>query len=156
MAFTSQQTVKIRFYLGYPNILIYKNPRLEGAIEVVGANPDAQGMVETLLAQLDKMYGASPGAPSQIDAVNEKAGLSAVESASDRVEFGTSGKGGSSSSAQLDALRDVGKQLAGALSSFMGVPIGSNVFGTQGYVADNLFHSNGMFRVVFIVGGTLS
>jgi len=136
MAFTETQKVNIRFYLGYPDIYRQSNPRLENAIEIMGTRPETQLKVEVLLAKLDAIYGVNPGDPSQIDKALLYAGYTESESADDRVVFGDSSAQGSSSSAVLNTLNDYGRQLVGALSSWCGVPIASNVFGRVGYIGD--------------------
>jgi hypothetical protein len=142
MAFTDEHKVQIRFFLGYPFAFQYLNPRLESAISLVGANAPAQAIVEGLLGKLVTFYGidpGNPGGPAQIDKAITQAGVKAVESVDDRVEFGTTGNAtsGASSSAILNTQNDAAKQLVGALSSMMGVEIANNVFGKSGYTGDN-------------------
>lgn len=140
MAFSETQKVQIRFFLGYPFPFQELNPRLEGAIQLVGANAPAQAIVEGILAKLVTFYGLdpnNPGAPATIDTVVGQAGVKRVESVDDVVEFGTtSGTGGASSSAILNAQNDVARQLVGALSSMMGVEVANDVFGKLGYRND--------------------
>jgi len=141
MAFTDERKVQIRFFLGYPFPFQQYNPRLEGAIDLVGANATAKTMVEVLLDKLLAVYGldpSNPGAPAQVDQAVQQAGIKVVESADDRIEFGTSaGNGtGSSTSAILSAQNDVARQLVGALSIMMGVEIANNIFGPNGYQGD--------------------
>jgi len=72
MAFTNAQKVQIRFYLGYPFPFQQLNPRLEGAIELVGADASATSMVNDMLVRLMKVYGldpANPGSVGQVDQV---------------------------------------------------------------------------------------
>lgn len=141
MAFTDEQKVQIRFFLGYPFAYQYLNPRLESAMTLVGANAPAQAIVEGLLAKLVKFYGidpGNPGGPANIDQAIGQAGVKSVESVDDVIEFGTtSGSGGGSSSAILNAQNDAARQLVSALSSMMGVEIANNVFGKNGYTGDN-------------------
>lgn len=141
MAFTDAQQVQIRFFLGYPFPFQQLNPRLEGAIQLVGANATAKTIVEGLLSKLVTFYGidpGNPGGPAQIDSALADAGIKRTESVDDVVEFGTTGNsnGGASSNATLNAQNDVAIQLVGALSSMMGVEIANNVFGKTGYVND--------------------
>lgn len=141
MAFSEEQKVQIRFFLGYPFAFQYLNPRLESAISLVGANAPAQAIVEGILAKLVTFYGidpGNPGGPAQVDKAVVQAGVKRVESVDDVVEFGTtSGTGGASSSAILNAQNDVARQLVSALSSMMGVEIANDVFGKRGYTGDN-------------------
>ena len=148
MAFTTAQQVHIRFFLGYPFPFQQLNPRLEGAIALVGADATATGMVAAMLTKLLGFYGLDPAAqaPPVIDQAIGQAGIKVVESADDKIEFGTtSGKGGETSSAILDAQNAVAKQLVGALSSMFGVEIASDVFSRRGYSGDG-WQSNQMSR----------
>lgn len=139
MAFTDEQKADIRFFLGYPAIYLYRNPRLENALEIIGADAAAKARTELLLAKLATVYGAFTNDPNaQIDKALQTAGISEVESADDRVKYGDSSKGGSQtfSSSSLNTIADYGRMLAGALSSWFGVDIGANVFGKAGYPGD--------------------
>lgn len=156
MAFTDTERTDIRFFLGYPDVYQYTNPRLESAMDLVGERPAPKAKVLVILARLNLIYGAAAGDPGQIDTAIQKAGLKAVESADDRIEFGESGGGsGNSSSAALNTTNDVGRQLAGALSSFLGVAIATNVFGKAGYQGDSWMANNGnsMGPRAFLIGG---
>lgn len=146
MAFTEEQKVDIRFFLGYPDIYRYANPRLESAIQVVGGRPESQKKVEVLLERLNAIYGVDPGDPGQIDKVLQILGITKVESADDLVEYGNSSKdsSGQFTSSIQNNISDYGRMLVGALSSFFGVSIGSNVFGMRGYVGDSWSKTNGM------------
>jgi len=140
MAFTNAQKVQIRFYLGYPFPFQQLNPRLEGAIELVGADASATSMVNDMLVRLMKVYGldpANPGSVGQVDQVVQQAGVKSVESADDKIEFGTTASGGgASSSAMLATQVELAKRLVSALSTMMGVEIANDVFGTKGYNND--------------------
>ena len=141
MAFTDEQKVKVRFFLGYPFPFQQLNPRLEGALDLVGANVSATAMVVAMLAKLVTFYGidpSNPGAPAAIDQVIAQAGVKRVESVDDVVEFGMTGNasGGASNSAMLNTQNDAARQLVGALSIMMGVEVANNIFGTRGYVND--------------------
>jgi hypothetical protein len=52
MAFTDTQKLKIRFYLGFPNIYVDCNQLLESAIRLAEANPAMQTETEEILAKL--------------------------------------------------------------------------------------------------------
>jgi hypothetical protein len=74
-----------------------------------------------------------------VDQVLQQAGVKVVESADDRIEFGTSSGGaaaGNSSSAILSAQNDVARQLVGALSIMFGVEVANDVFSKKGYQND--------------------
>ena len=138
MAFTDDQKVKVRFFLGYPFPFQQLNPRLEGALDLVGANVSATAMVVAMLAKLVTFYGidpSNPGAPAAIDQVIAQAGVKRVESVDDVVEFGMTGNasGGASNSAMLNTQNDAARQLVGALSIMMGVEIANDLFGKRGY-----------------------
>lgn len=141
MAFTDEQKVKVRFFLGYPFPFQQLNPRLEGALDLVGANVSATAMVVAMLAKLVTFYGidpSNPGAPAAIDQVIAQAGVKRVESVDDVVEYGSTGNAnaGSSGSAMLNTQNDAARQLVASLSIMMGVEIANNIFGTQGYNND--------------------
>lgn len=139
MAFTDEQKVRIRFFLGYPFSFQYLNPRLESAMELVGANVTASAMALKLVEKLLAFYGLDPlvaNAPI-IDKAIVQAGVQRVESVNDVIQLGTTNEaaGGGTSSAILNAQNDAARQLVGALSSLFGVEIASDVFGKNGYVA---------------------
>lgn len=141
MAFTDPQKVQIRFFLGYPFPFQQLNPRLEGALSLVGGDATATSMVVAILAKLVTFYGidpGNPGGPAAIDQAIAQAGVKSVKSVDDVVEFGTTGngQGGASSSAILNTQNDAARQLVGALSSMMGVEVANNVFGKRGYEND--------------------
>lgn len=141
MAFTDPQKVQIRFFLGYPFPFQQLNPRLEGALSLVGADTTATTIVVELLAKLVKFYGidpANPGGPAAIDQAIGQAGVKRIESVDDVVEYGSTGNAnaGSSGSAMLNTQNDAARQLVASLSIMMGVEIANNIFGTQGYNND--------------------
>lgn len=137
MAFTDEQKTRLRFYLGYPHPYQYLNPRLESAFTVIGDSAPAQALVEQLLALIGVVFGNQAGDPAQVQKALQQAGIQEVEDNLSRVKFGDSGGGVKSfSSAQLNSVADYGRILVGALSSFVGVPIASDVFGRSGYQGD--------------------
>lgn len=138
MAFTEAQRVDIRFYLGYPDVYRYANPRLESAMDVVGSRAESQAKVEILLAKLNAFYGS--GANSPLEQQVTYAGIKKVESADDVVEFG----GNDSSGGQISMdQNNYARNIVSALSSFMGVPVASNIFGKYGYIGDNWKFNSG-------------
>ncbi len=141
MAFTEAQKVDIRFYLGYPDVYRYANSRLESAMDVVGGRTESQAKVESLLAKLNALYGTDSNSPLE-QQVNF-AGIKKVESADDVVEFGsTNGAGGAGSQISTDQ-SVYGRKIVSALSSFMGIPVASDVFGKYGYIGDNWKFNSG-------------
>jgi hypothetical protein len=139
MAFTDEQKTRIRFFLGYPFPFQYLNPRLESAMELVGADVTASGMVLQLVSKLLAFYGLDPLAvdPPIIDKAIVQAGVQRVESVNDVIQLGTTNAAasGGTSSAILNAQNDAARQMVGALSALLGVEIASDVFGKNGYVA---------------------
>lgn len=128
MAFTSAQKAKIRFYLGYPQVYLFANPRLESALDVIGANVDQSALVVALLAKLDAQN------EEFIDAAGA-AGLRTLDK--DDVGFfdGNSVILGNAS---------VGRTLCNQLSITCGVPIANDIYGTHGYSGDGWRRTNGL------------
>lgn len=149
--FTEAQKVDIRFYLGYPDIYRQSNPRLENAIEIMGTRPETQQKVEVLLAKLNAVYGTNPGDAGAIDQVLQDAGIKSIESADDKIEYGSTSGNGGSSTAILNSINDYGRQLVSALSSWMGTPICSNVFGKGGYQGDQWTGWSGQSKSPFFL-----
>jgi hypothetical protein len=52
MAFSGGQKVQIRAYLGYPQIWLQCSQRLEDAIRLTGADPDAEAYIVGLLDKI--------------------------------------------------------------------------------------------------------
>jgi hypothetical protein len=126
MAFTDAQKVKIRVYLGVPSINRFRDPRLEGALDVVGADPEAAAEVLAILAKLATVETA-------LDDATSTAGLKRA----DEVEW-YPGKG-QTGSAAIDAQRNVGRRWCSRLSQLLGVPIVNDAFGTLGHGGDWFF-----------------
>lgn len=117
MAFTSMQKVKIRLYLGYPNLYRYKHTRLESAMDAV--DPDAETLVVADLATLDTLYGELS------TTVATGSGIKRV----DEVEFFEGAEA-------RDGVRASGRQVVTRISTILGVPIYADVFGEMGYPGD--------------------
>lgn len=128
MAFTSAQIVSIKKYLGFPQVFESNNPRLLGAIELLGNHTERAAYIVSLLTELDVVDAAVAAAGST---TTTQGALKKV----DEVEF-YDVSSSSSGSDYVGALKR-GKMLCGRLSSAMGVPIISNYFGTQGYSDDS-------------------
>lgn len=120
MAFTDAQKTKIRFYLGYPNILKSANTRLENALDLLGEEEGSQAEVEAILAD--------------IVLVEEKLRSTALDVA------GISDVGPPDPKfykAQIYAdLRGEGRRLSARLSILAGVGIAGDVWGEYGYNGD--------------------
>lgn len=122
MSFTTAQTLKIREYLGYPQVYKQANPRLEGAIVTLGTDTDAVTEVTSILSELATIE-------SNISSRYATAGIKKV----DEVEFfGGRGDGTNVISSQ----RSLGRRHVARLSILFGVPIASDVFGETGYGGD--------------------
>lgn len=124
MAFTEAQRVKLRKFLGYPDVYRQYNPRLESAFDVIGGRADTQASVEDLITKIDAVDLSLTNALAL-------AGLKRAE----EVEWyqAMSGKG---ISAPMAAAIAQGKMLIGRLSTTFGVPIYSDYFGIGGYPGD--------------------
>lgn len=126
MAFTDAQKVSIRKFLGYPQVYVLSNPRLENAIDVIGGVSERQTYVAGLLGDLDT-----------IDTVLAQAGetnaaYGAIKKA-DEVEFyDSSSSGGFASNPVRRA-----QTLVSRLSTAMGVPLNADYFGRGGYRDDS-------------------
>lgn len=122
MAFTTAQKIKIRKYLGYPQVFEGDNYRLEGALTVIGADADKQAYVVGLLDELDTLDAAIAAEGSS------SASYGAIKRA-DEVEFYEP----SADSSAVDTMRRA-SMVAGRLSQALGVPIAHRYFGSRGYV----------------------
>jgi len=121
MAFTSPQATKIRHYLGYPQVYRQSNPRLEGAIEVVGGDVDAVALTVALLASIDNVWLAM-----ETQAL-VSAGLKSLDKGD--VEL-------YDNQAKTVGIQRIGRMYCARLSGMFGVPIATDVFGTTGYQGD--------------------
>lgn len=116
--FTDAQKALIRRYLGYPDVYRQANPRLEGALDVVGSRSETQALVEGDLAALVAIEAKLSGS------VLSSAGVRKV----DEIEFFERGN--------LETTRSEGRRICGRMSALFGVPLCADVFGTQGYRSD--------------------
>lgn len=121
MAFTEAQKHSIRFALGYPDVFLDANSRLESAMEVVGSRPTQQAAVEAILANLDAV------STSLVESV-DFAGLKRAED----IEWFQSGSG----SSVITQKRSEGRRYCGQLSIIFGVPIAADIFSAGGYQGD--------------------
>lgn len=128
MPFTSAETYKIRKYLGYPQVYLYANPRLESAITVVGNNVDAVADVQAILASILVVE------TNLVDALST-AGLKRAE----EIEWYQD----SSGSAVVKSLNGQANKFCNQLSIIFGVPIANKIFGGQGYSGDGWKAFNG-------------
>lgn len=121
---TDSQKAKIRLYLGYPDLFRYKHTRLESVLNNLSI--DAESQIADLLGKLETVETAV------LDAGTNAAGVRRV----DEIWFETGSK-------RATEVRKLGRQYVGRLSIITGVPIYSDVFGTQGYLGDSFSGSGG-------------
>lgn len=118
MAFTEAQRVKLRSFLGWPDVHQQYNPYLEGTFTTIGARPDTQARVESVITAIEAVE-------TKLKAVAISfAGLKRAED----IEWYPSGQAGG----QIDVLRSEGRRLVGQLSTIFGVEIKSDYFGAGG------------------------
>lgn len=125
MAFTEAQRVKLRAYLGYPDVYRQYNPRLESAFDVIGGRPDTQASIEALLT-------AIAAVDTTLTNLLALAGLKRAE----EVEW-YQAMSGNGNSAPMEAACRQGRRLIGRLSTAFGVPVMGDYFGSGGYQGDN-------------------
>jgi len=121
VAFTETQKSQIRLALGFPDVFLDRNSRLESAIDLVGERAAAKAIVDDLLTQLATV------STSLSDSLSS-AGLKRAED----IEWYQDDSG----SAAIGQKRSEGKRLCGQLSIIFGVPIMADMFGTGGYQGD--------------------
>lgn len=117
------QKALVRLYLGYPDHFRYKHTRLESVLE--NLSPDAEVQIGdnlTKIASIEEII---------LDAINT-AGIKRV----DEIWFENGTK-------RLTELRKAGRQYVSRISIITGVPIYSDVFGSQGYLGDSFSGSGG-------------
>lgn len=120
MAFTTAERSVIRGYLGFPDIYVFANPRLENALDIAGADSDAATLVRDILTKLDAVEVAIDTGALTV------AGIKSVGAGDP--EFYESGK--------IKDLRKIGRGLCAKLSVKMGVEIVHDYFGEAGYQSD--------------------
>lgn len=120
MAFTSAQLAQIRWYLGYPDVYIYANPRLESAMVQVGNDADASAIVLGLLTLISADLAAMSGFALTM------AGVQSLDK-------------GDAAMFQGQSIKDIGRigrMHCGQLSQRFGAPKGNDIFSEQGYSGD--------------------
>lgn len=115
-ALTAAQKAQIRLYLGYPSLFRYKDTRLESTFDAL--DQEAIDLIATNLAAIQVVETAIVGVE-----IN-KAGLKRA----DDIEF-YNGK-------SMSEIKSYGRMYVSRVSIVLGVPIYSDVFGTQGYLGD--------------------
>lgn len=114
---TEMQKTQIRFYTGYSNIYKFLHPRLESVLDSMA--PDAEILVAQILTSLVQVES------TLLEASTTQAAVKRV----DEIEF-------FGARARTAEVRKVGRMYAARLSIITGVPIFSDIFGTQGYLGD--------------------
>jgi hypothetical protein len=150
MAFTEEQKVRIRFYLGYPDVYTDFVPKLENAMDSIGDRPATKALVEFVLAKLDKIFGldGSPDDPTLLDEmVGEKMGISKIKDFETEIEYGNteSAKNGSTSSYIYNDISLYARTWIARLSNILSVEIWSDNMGTKGYKGPLYKAYNGEF-----------
>lgn len=123
MAFTTAEAQAIRQYLGVPTLNRYRDPRLENAIIIAGADVDAAAAVRVILAKLVTVE-------TDYDAAFADAGLKRA----DEVEF-YAGKG-NAAMPLVDAQVRRGRVQCSRLSQLLGMPLVGDYFGRDGFGGD--------------------
>lgn len=144
MAFTSAQLVKLRAYLGYPNVNRFRNTRLEAALAIVGADADAQSEAETYMDAVEALEGLLSADGSII----QSAGLKRAED----VEWYALVTQGGMISAPMAVVKARAKMHIGRLSTLFGVPILADYFGPDGYPGDEFMGRANQIGGVFPLG----
>lgn len=129
MAFTDSEKASIRRYLGFPDVFRYANPRLEGALDVVGSRPEAAALARTYLVELDAIMARVSGTESL--SVLSMAGIKKVDG-----ENGVEFFGSASGQAVLKDVRRIGSLWVAQLSTLFGIPAVSDPFTGGGYAGD--------------------
>lgn len=112
------QKASIRLYLGYPDNFRWQNTRLESVLE--NLSTDAESLVGGMLANI-----ATIETTLLSDGISG-AGVKRV----DEIWFENGWK-------RTSELRKLGRMYVSRISIVTGVPIYSDVFGTQGYLGDS-------------------
>jgi len=114
---TDMQKAQVRLYLGYPDHFRYKHTRLESVLDRL--SPEAEVLVTKSLEKLETIENIL------LEAGTTGAGLKRV----DEIWF-------DNGSVRTVEIRKSGRQFVARISIITGVPIYSDVFGSQGYLGD--------------------
>ncbi len=117
MALTTTQKAQIRQYLGYPDLWRYKHTRLEGVLDGQ-LDADAEALIVTALANIATVEAKI------LSSTLNTSGIRKV----DEIEF-------FKNSASIEVMK-LGRMYVGRISITLGIPIYSDIFGTQGYLGD--------------------
>ncbi len=115
---TDMQKAQVRLYLGYPDHFRYKHTRLESVLDRL--SPEAETLVARALEKLESIETVL------LEAGTEGAGLKRV----DEIWF-------ENGTVRTSEIRRSGRQFISRISIITGVPIYSDVFGSQGYLGDS-------------------
>jgi len=136
---TDQDIANIRFYVGYPGSYVYKNPRLEGAIQTIGQTDSLASLhVQSIISTIQTFV--EPSLQQHfLEAGIKKVGVG------NEVEY-------FDHMLRLKELRSMGKMYCGQLSKIFGVPLANDVFSATGYSGDNWMSGNYMRNFHFGLG----
>lgn len=133
MAFTQEERVKIRLYLGFPDVFRDGNTRLENAMDVIGERPETKTRVQAILTEIDAIL-------PQLSGSSSSGGVSTVISGSlkrvDEIEFYPTGSSESGSGSVQTEVKKLGRMWCNQLSIVMGVPLANDIFSGRGYSGD--------------------
>ena len=115
---TEMQKAQIRQYLGYPDYFRYKHTRLESVL--TNMSPEAEVLIADTLTKLSTIE-------QQILDATAQAGVIRV----DEIWLEKTGV------QRILQMRKNGRMYVSRLSTIVGVPIYSDVFGGGGYLGDN-------------------
>lgn len=135
MALSATQKAQIRLYLGRPDAFRYLDTRLESMLD--NLSDEAIVMVADALTKLAVVeVGMASGADSAADAAaSSGAGIKRV---GEVWFFGPAeAAAGAAGGFAFKSLKAAGKYYRNRLSIITGVPIYSDVFGTEGYLGDS-------------------
>jgi len=126
---TDEEKSKVRFYLGHGNVFRYLNPRLEGVFGAIDVYAE-----ETIRDILDKLAAVDFDLYDPEGVAFAASGIKAVE----EIQF--YGNGG----AVTNQLRRTGRNLVSRLSSLLGVPVGADIYGEEGWPGDTYTDLGGL------------
>jgi|CXWL01.1.fsa_nt_gi hypothetical protein len=115
---SDMQKAQTRLYLGYPDFFRYRHTRLESVLD--NLSPDAEVQIAEVLAKIVTVESAL------LDAGTAGAGIKRV----DEIWF-------ENGTVRTSVVRRSGRIYVARLSIITGVPVYSDVFGTQGYLGDS-------------------
>lgn len=120
MAFTTTQRAKCKIALGFPLIYQYMQTRIDGALDLVGADPDGYAIVVDILDKLEDIDNRLSTTALDVS------GIQAVGDSDPSFYKG-----------QTDSdLRKAARALVGRLSIALGTSIVNDIYSASGYASD--------------------